>query len=418
MKETSAPSPQSEALNLDVTETTARAVMSCYAPSRGCRATRSTSPRRTSRMPGADGAGTRIRLSPFLLDGEEGLLNLVNDTEIRIAPAALSILRDLGPVFTEEEVIARLGAPRDAGLRFVATLREKNVLVRDTPDLWRQSVIRYVDVEISSHCNARCRFCPVAADPLPRRLMAQDVFARILDAVASAPVQWVSLNHYNEPTLDPGFLDKVRLLAERHLALRLFTNATRLTAVMAAELVRLGNVDEVVVNLPSVDPAEYRERMGIRMFPDLLDRLVAAARLALPLNICVNGEPAAARRNLDRITAWFAAAGVTVRGYVNATHDRAGLLGAGGDVLVSGRWLGGLGGCRRVFEHLSVNVEGKVFLCCQDYHQEHVLGDLLSQSLDDILRGEEATRLRRQIFGDLGAPESFICRSCLELNRR
>jgi hypothetical protein len=31
MKETSAPSPQSEALNLDVTETTARAVMSCYA---------------------------------------------------------------------------------------------------------------------------------------------------------------------------------------------------------------------------------------------------------------------------------------------------------------------------------------------------------------------------------------------------
>ena len=51
-------------------------------------------------------------------------------------------------------------------------------------------------------------------------------------------------------------------------------------------------------------------------------------------------------------------------------------------------------------------------LCCEDYDEHHVIGDLTRQSLDDVLSGDEIARLRRMVYGLEQAPENFICRKC------
>ena len=340
--------------------------------------------------------------------------NLVTDRQVRVVPGALARLRTLGDTFAPEAAHRVLGGDADARA-FVARLEELSVLVQPDPELFRGTRIRHADVEINAHCNARCRFCPVAADALPPRLMPLSVYERVVAALDPLHLDWVSLNHYNEPLLAPDFLDRTEVLARAGLRLRLFTNGCRLKADVVARLVRQDVVERIVVNLPSADAGRYRELMGVRMPPALLDDVARAAEAGLPVHVCVNGDGRRTPAEAAELRAYFGAREVPVVVYANLTHDRAGLL-EGPLVRAPGRFTGTPAGCRRVYEHLSVNVEGKVFLCCQDYRQEHVLGDLLLDTVEAVLAGERAVRFRRQIFGDLPADRDLICRSCIELN--
>jgi hypothetical protein len=73
-----------------------------------------------------------------------------------------------------------------------------------------------------------------------------------------------------------------------------------------------------------------------------------------------------------------------------------------------------LAGCLQYLQALTVSVEGKVIMCCNDYRRENVLGDLRESTLEEIVNGERAVQLRRYIFGGAEAPEGLICRRCEE----
>jgi len=57
------------------------------------------------------------------------------------------------------------------------------------------------------------------------------------------------------------------------------------------------------------------------------------------------------------------------------------------------------GGCERFAGHLHVSWEGKVFLCCQDYEQSVVLGDLREESVAAIMKLPGRPQLRAEMFG-------------------
>lgn len=53
-----------------------------------------------------------------------------------------------------------------------------------------------------------------------------------------------------------------------------------------------------------------------------------------------------------------------------------------------------------------------VVICCQDYDEGWVLGNLEEQSVREILDGEEYARARRIVYGVDPPPEDFICDNC------
>ena len=55
----------------------------------------------------------------------------------------------------------------------------------------------------------------------------------------------------------------------------------------------------------------------------------------------------------------------------------------------------------------------KAILCCQDYDEYHVVGDLTSESVAEVLAGPELAKLRRFAYGLEEAPADFICRKCV-----
>jgi radical SAM protein with 4Fe4S-binding SPASM domain len=90
--------------------------------------------------------------------------------------------------------------------------------------------------------------------------------------------------------------------------------------------------------------------------------------------------------------------------------DRAGNL-SNSDAF-AGTYVHGKIACNRA-ENLNHGVllpDGSVVLCCMDFGMQHVLGNLLVQSYEDIMNGEEINRIKDAMSGD--NREDILCRSC------
>jgi hypothetical protein len=66
----------------------------------------------------------------------------------------------------------------------------------------------------------------------------------------------------------------------------------------------------------------------------------------------------------------------------------------------------------RPFEHMHVTATAKAVLCCQDYWEKLVVGDLKTQTVAEILGGDRMALLRKWTYGVEEAPADFLCRRC------
>jgi hypothetical protein len=76
-----------------------------------------------------------------------------------------------------------------------------------------------------------------------------------------------------------------------------------------------------------------------------------------------------------------------------------------------------LRGCENVgsrpLQHLHITPHGRCVLCCEDYYERHVIGDLTVSTVAEVLSGPEIARLRRWVYGLEEAPADFMCRKCI-----
>jgi hypothetical protein len=300
------------------------------------------------------------------------------------------------------QVAQRFGAGRVSAARRLGWLLEPDELCRD---------YRLVsgEIEITSHCNWRCGFCPVSIDPKPLRTMPMDLFEEIVAKLADVTtVEYVTFQHYNEPTLDKYFTARVEVLARYGMQLALYTNASALTPDKIDTLRRHRMLRHLIVNLPSVDPGEFAELTASRTYSQVVRNLEQAINAGFRVQIVVNGTGERLERNLEGLTRRYAPLGVEV--FPTLTCDRAGDGPAEyfQDVHIAGR----LSGCGWPVHHANFSVTGDMFLCCNDYYQRETFGNIRDGSIHELMTSASAVRLRRQVFGVADAAADFLCRRC------
>lgn len=94
-------------------------------------------------------------------------------------------------------------------------------------------------VELTSRCNLRCRYCVHPTMPRPKMDMTLEIFERVLELVAGFPDQHeLNLCGIGESTLHPQFSEFIGLARERlpHIDLTMATNGVGLTEDIAQEL--------------------------------------------------------------------------------------------------------------------------------------------------------------------------------------
>ncbi|MFI0220357.1 radical SAM protein [Streptomyces lydicus] len=195
---------------------------------------------------------------------------------------------------------AALAAPFGAGRVADAVARD---WLQAPTELCRDYRLVSGEIEVTAHCNWGCRFCPVTTDPKPRRTMPMDLFEEVIEKLAAVgTIDYVTFQFFNEPTLDRHFTDRVEVLARYGMQLALYSNASALTQDKIDALKRHGVLRHLIVNLPSVDEAEFARLTGSRSYPHTVRNLKAAIDAELRVQIVVNGTGEDLACNLDVIT--------------------------------------------------------------------------------------------------------------------
>ncbi|HEX9671157.1 MAG TPA: radical SAM/SPASM domain-containing protein [Thermoanaerobaculia bacterium] len=347
------------------------------------------------------------RLNPFLHLGPERIYDPLTDRMLASGEAGFAALARLVAGGGEIEELP-------AGEREL--LAAGGWLLPAAEDPSRRFLLKYVSLEAHTVCNQTCYFCPVSIAPREDYFMPTELYERIVGELAAfrETIDGVFMINYNEPTLDKRFVEQVRTIKDAGLPPAVLTNATGLTPRRVDAIVAMGGLRYLSVNLSTVDRDRYRDDRGGDHLKLVLANLeyMKDRPVAERMDMVVLGTADANhRRDFEEIRERFAGSRFEVKSY--EVMDRAGYMQIGARPARDGRRLCGCDNIgSRPLQHLHITPRGQCVLCCEDYDERYVVGDLTETSVAEVLRGPEMARLRRWVYGLEEAPEDFICRGC------
>lgn len=276
-------------------------------------------------------------------------------------------------------------------------------------ELCSEYLLTTAQIEVTTHCNWSCKFCPVSRDRKPAATMPMSLFEEIIEKISPyETIRYVSFHFYNEPTIDPFFDERISLLQKYGLKLRLFTNASHLTEDKIKTLRWSGVLYQLVVNLPALQEIEFRELTKSITYASTLRNIDTAIESGLPLEIVVNGVGHELGYRLNELRKWYEERNVKVSPVLSS--DRAGTLEGLYNQAIQIE--GPLHGCSWPVNHAHFSVNGDMFICCNDYYQREIFGNIKSGSVHELMTNPKAILTRRRVFGVEDSPANYICRNC------
>ena len=348
---------------------------------------------------------TGWKLNPFLHVDPDRIYNPLTDLGVVAGDAAYASLRtflDGGP--------AREDLVRDGWI------------VREADDLSTRYRLKIVSLEMMTACNQKCYFCPVSIAPRDDYTMPEELFERILGELTlfRPTLEAVFLQSYNEPTLDRRFVEHVRAIHDAGLPVAVLSNGSAFTPAKTDALIAHSPLRYLCVNLSTIDRQRYIADRGEDHLAAVLRNLdyMRDKPVAEQMNMVVLGTGNDIhRRDFEEIRDYFAGSRFDVQHHV--VMDRAGWLDVGEK---PSQRIARLGGCDNVgsrpLQHLHITPRGKCVLCCEDYDENYVVGDVTTHTISQVLEGPELARMRRWVYGLEEAPDDFMCRGCVFARKR
>jgi len=242
---------------------------------------------------------------------------------------------------------------------------------------------RIISIEISTHCNRTCRYCPNVIYPQSAKLIKEDTMSIIVSRLAEAKYAGVvDFIFFSEPTLNPKLPHYVQMVkrAMPRAIPRICTNGDLLTHEKVQKLVDAG-LDRIYVMRHNPTPEGWVERIDTlsKAFPGIFIKM-----------------------DIDEVER------------VEGLHDFNGLLEVKkhrGRHVVKGK-----ARCQ-VHRHVAqITVDGDWLLCCVDYAKTRKFGSLLTNKLMDIWRSPDFVKARNAL--ESGYPAAEVCKTCTCLVER
>ncbi len=267
--------------------------------------------------------------------------------------------------------------------------------------------IQSIGLEITSHCNRRCSYCPVSIVPRihSQERMEDAVIERVVHDLASIDYAGnICLNLYNEPTSDrPFLLETVAKIRDRvpRSNITFSTNGDYLDREYLDAVVDAG-LSEMIISIhtaptKSFDGLDARERME-----------ALASKLSSDITFIRSEEDdIAASLSYPRIQVALFARDFTVKGVSRA--------GAMKNVEVKRTREAP---CDRPFRTLTIDYKANIFPCCMFYpdlpsSDAFVTGNLMDYpTIFDAYAAQSLANWRKELFTH--GPKTGPCQSCTE----
>jgi radical SAM protein with 4Fe4S-binding SPASM domain len=233
----------------------------------------------------------------------------------------------------------------------------------------------YVEIETITTCNRRCLYCPNSIYDRGlkenQRLMPVSLYHKIIDDLRELNFSgYIHPHFYGEPCIDSRLPDLLRFTRRTlpKAKIELSTNGDLLTLSLYQQLVNSGVSSFFVTN-----------------------------------------HSCNLQQNIQDVLAYRTANNISTPAFVYGTLANKLLSNRGGNVplntTVSRRSL-----CMLPSRYLTIDVEGNVLLCCNDYHGTVCFGNLNSLSISEIWNDKKFRDARKKILhGNLFYK---ICQNC------
>ncbi len=267
-----------------------------------------------------------------------------------------------------------------------------------------------VIIENTNACNAHCVFC--VHDKLTRKTGFMDfsLFRKIIADCANLKVKEVAIYRLGEPLLDPDFSEKVAYAKKAGIEIvSTNTNASLLTEETAIKILDSG-LDIIYISLDA-NSKEVYERIRKGLNYDIVKKNIKRfielknsrnkEKPAIILNFCSTEENKIQVK--DFVREWNKYGQI----WISNTHDWSGKAEVKTKRVLARR----VYPCRLLWTELVVSWDGKVPLCCIDYDDKIVIGDLKNESIRDVWGGEKLKKNRKvHVVGDFY--KIPLCNNC------
>jgi hypothetical protein len=247
--------------------------------------------------------------------------------------------------------------------------------------------------------------------------MSLDLFKSLFDKIMDSTDQYDTLSFpgMGEPLLDESILDKMAYARKRkpNLIILLLTNGSLLTSEKFKQFEAIG-LDSARVSFYGTTPESYAKVHGVNnrdMFDRVRNNLLGiaktkkSAKLYLTLNV-VDGY----NDNL-------------VQNWVDFWEPKVDLI----EVWRPHNWVDGKEyrpiqqkkniTCGRPFKGpLQIQVDGTINMCCFDYDGKLTLGDLTTQTMDEIFSSQVFENIKKCHQSGDYKNSGLICESCDQRN--
>ena len=270
---------------------------------------------------------------------------------------------------------------------------------------------RKVIIENTNACNAHCIFC--VRDEMNRNVGFMDfsLYKKIVDDCAALKVKEVAIYRLGEPLLDPDFSEKVAYAKKAGIEIvSTNTNASLLDEETATKILNSG-LDVIYISLDATSKEVYEKirkgldfdivKKNIQRFIELKNSR-KKKKPAIILNFCYIAD------NKDQVKGFIREWKKHGQIWISNTHDWSGKAKI---QVEDSSFIKRVEPCRLLWTEMVVSWNGQVPLCCIDYDDKIILGDLKNESIGDVWRGEKLEKYRKLHMTD-DFDKIPICRSC------
>jgi MoaA/NifB/PqqE/SkfB family radical SAM enzyme len=280
-----------------------------------------------------------------------------------------------------------------------------------------------LDVELTNACNFRCLMCKTGTGDISRKtgFMSEATFTKLLDDIGSrgTPLRFI---RWGEPTLHPHWIQFMERAKLAGCLVHFNTNGSRLDEHALREVLRIG-VDSVKFSFQGVDRESYREMRNIDYFDALMEIIARLHTLRgegsspfIQIATTVTDEPSARVERFRQLAGGicdYVSVGETLLDFIDkdaaglSDSERARLQTLKARQIITKPHPH----CPEVFGKLSVNWDGTVSACCNDYDNLMLVGDLADQTLHEIWNSKRLAGYRN-VLARMEHHRLPLCRHC------
>ena len=278
-----------------------------------------------------------------------------------------------------------------------------------------------VDVELTNHCNFNCLFCGQQAMERPKGFMGGKVFKKIVDECAkfSTPIRLI---RWGEPFLHPKIIDFCRYAKSKKILLHLTTNGLAIKESDMRALVDMG-LDSLIFSFQGATKKGYELMRNNKLYDSLATNISKFVELRgkqekpfIHISSTMLNEP---QEEIDRFVKYWGgivdSVGVGKTNLSRLSQKQIKSL----EVIKKLDYLKNqetvkkiYRPCTEVYQKLSVDWDGKVACCCNDFDNFLTVGDINQSSLYEIWHNSRDLKIFRELLDKERFKSLTLCSTC------